>query len=89
MTGTGAAAPRTGWPAISGVVRRLPEYLTIWVPLLLSAAHLVSFSLWTIWISFTPSTLVPVSGWVGLRNYTAVMASRNWKIAFDNLLLFG
>ena len=69
--------------------RRLPEYLTIWVPLLLSAAHLVSFSLWTIWISFTPSTLVPVSGWVGLRNYTAVMASRNWKIAFDNLLLFG
>ena len=73
----------------SGVVRRLPEYLTIWVPLLLSAAHLVSFSLWTIWISFTPSTLIPVSGWVGLRNYTAVLASRNWQIAFDNLLLFG
>ena len=71
------------------MVRRLPEYLTIWVPLLLSAAHLVSFSLWTIWISFTPSTLVPVSGWVGLRNYTAVIASRNWNIAFDNLLLFG
>jgi glucose/mannose transport system permease protein len=84
-----AAAPRTGRPAKSGVVRRLPEHLAIWVPLLLSAAHLVSFSLWTIWISFTPSTLVPVSGWVGLRHYTAVMASRNWQIAVDNLLLFG
>ena len=70
-------------------LRRLPEYLTIWVPLLLSAGHLVSFALWTIWVSFTPSTLVPVSGWVGLRNYTAVMATRNWQIAFDNLLLFG
>jgi len=71
------------------MVRRLPEYLVIWVPLLLSAAHLISFSIWTIWISFTPSTLIPVSGWVGLRNYSAVLASRNWQIAFDNLLLFG
>jgi glucose/mannose transport system permease protein len=89
LTSIGAAAPRTGRPAISDVARRLPEYLVIWVPLLLSAAHLISFSLWTIWISFTPSTLVPVSGWVGLRNYNAVLASRNWQIAFDNLLLFG
>jgi glucose/mannose transport system permease protein len=44
------------------VLRRVPESLTIWVPLLLSAGHLVSFALWTIWVSFTPSTLVPVSG---------------------------
>jgi glucose/mannose transport system permease protein len=74
--------------AVDGL-RRLPELLTIWVPLLLSAAHLIVFALWTIWVSFTPSTLVPVSGWVGLRNYTAMMATRNWQIAFDNLLLFG
>ncbi|MGY3358637.1 glucose/mannose transport system permease protein [Bradyrhizobium sp. GM0.4] len=33
--------------------------------------------------------MVPVSGWVGLRNYSAVAASRNWQIALDNLLLFG
>ena len=82
-------ATRTGRPVTLGILRRLPEYLMIWVPLLLAAGHLVSFALWTIWISFTPSTLVPVSGWVGLRNYTAVMATRNWQIAFDNLLLFG
>jgi len=89
LTDAVAATARTGRPAIPGVVRRLPECLIIWVPLLLSAAHLVSFALWTIWISFTPSTLIPVSGWVGFRNYTAVMATRNWNIAFDNLLLFG
>lgn len=89
MTDSVAVASRAGQPTKPGVVSRLPEYLMIWVPLLLSAAHLVSFSLWTIWISFTPSTLIPVSGWVGLRNYTAVLATRNWKIAFDNLLLFG
>lgn len=86
---TTAVLTRPGQSAATELVRRLPEYLMIWVPLLLSAAHLVSFALWTIWISFTPSTLVPVSGWVGLRNYTAVAASRNWQIAFDNLLLFG
>jgi glucose/mannose transport system permease protein len=86
LTGPVSAARR---PALPEVVRRLPEHLMIWVPLLLSAAHLVSFALWTIWISFTPSTLVPVSGWVGLRNYTAVLATRNWQTAFHNLLLFG
>ncbi|MGY4417410.1 glucose/mannose transport system permease protein [Bradyrhizobium sp. LB7.1] len=89
MTDTVSPATRPGRPATSDLVRRLPEYLMIWVPLLLAAGHLVSFSLWTIWVSFTPSTLVPVSGWVGLRNYTAVLSSRNWQIAFDNLLLFG
>jgi len=86
---THVASRATGRSATSEMVRRLPEYLVIWVPLLLSAAHLISFSIWTIWISFTPSTLIPVSGWVGLRNYSAVLASRNWQIAFDNLLLFG
>lgn len=89
MTNAVSTATRPGRPATSETVRRLPEYLMIWVPLLLSAAHLISFSFWTIWISFTPSTLVPVTGWVGLRNYNAVLASRNWQIAFDNLLLFG
>jgi glucose/mannose transport system permease protein len=31
---------------------------------------------------------MPVSDFVGLRNYTLVLGTRNWKIAFDNLLLF-
>ncbi len=86
---TNTALTRPGRTATAEAVSRLPEYLAIWVPLLLSAAHLISFSLWTIWISFTPSTLIPVSGWVGLRNYNSVLSSRNWQIAFDNLLLFG
>ena len=89
MTDAVPAATPTGRPVTLGALRRVPEHLTIWVPLLLSAGHLISFALWTIWVSFTPSTLIPVSGWVGMRNYTAVMATRNWQIAFDNLLLFG
>ena len=87
MTEVVPAAVRNNRPV--ALVRRLPELLTIWIPLLLSAGHIVSFALWTIWVSFTASTLVPVSSWVGLRNYTAIMATRNWQIAFDNLLVFG
>ena len=83
-------AARTGrWRAQIAILRRLPEHLMIWVPLLVAAGHIIGFSVWTIWVSFTPSTLVPVSGWVGLRNYTAVMATRNWQTAINNLLLFG
>lgn len=80
------AAPRS---VLIDALRRAPELLVIWVPLLLAAGHIVTFALWTLWISFTPSTLIPVSGWVGMRHYTAVLATRNWQIAFDNLLLFG
>lgn len=65
------------------------QWVVIWVPLLISAGHVVLFTLWTSWISFTPSTLLPESGWVGLRNYQAVLATRNWQIAYANLLVFG
>ena len=88
MTSTSTASRRY-WPGIAAYFRRLPELLVIWIPLVLAAGHIVSFALWTLWMSFTPSTLIPVSGFVGLRNYNAVIATRNWQTAFDNLLLFG
>ena len=78
----------TGRPAFAAGLRRVPELLVIWGPLLIAAAHIVLFAAWTIWMSFTSSTLMPVSDFVGLRNYTLVLGTRNWKIAFDNLLLF-
>ncbi len=65
------------------------QWLVIWVPLLLNAAHVVVFTLWTTWVSFTPSTLLPAAGWVGLRNYEAMLGTRNWKIAYGNLMVFG
>ncbi|PMU33006.1 ABC transporter permease, partial [Pseudomonas sp. FW305-47B] len=49
MTDVASTAVRPGRSATSEAVRRLPEFLMIWEPLLLSAAHLISFSIWTIW----------------------------------------
>jgi glucose/mannose transport system permease protein len=74
---------------LGAALRQLPELFVIWAPLLLAAAHIVVFAAWTIWMSFTASTLMPANEFVGLRNYNSVLATRNWKIAFDNLLVFG
>jgi len=72
--------------------RRLGEVLpllAIWVPVLISIAHVTGFTLYTIWISFTGSTLLPSNEFVGLRNYAAVLATRNWKLAADNMVVYG
>jgi glucose/mannose transport system permease protein len=63
--------------------------LAIWPPLILSAGHVVVFTLWTAWLSFTPSTLLPESGFVGWRNYTTVMGTRNFHVAYVNIVIFG
>ena len=82
-----AQAPRTG-TAATWRDRVLPA-LAFWPPLILSAGHVVLFTLWTTWVSFTPSTLMPENGFVGLRNYTAVMATRNFHVAYTNIVIFG
>jgi ABC-type Fe3+ transport system permease subunit len=46
--------------ALAAALRQAPEWLVIWGPLLLAAAHIVVFAAWTVWISFTASTLMPV-----------------------------
>ncbi|GGJ40697.1 ABC transporter permease [Neoroseomonas lacus] len=64
-------------------------HLVLWPPLLVSVVHIIGFTGYTTWISFTSSTLIPENDFVGLRNYNSVLASRNWTIATENLLIFG
>jgi len=68
--------------------RILPQ-LVIWPPILVSCAYVIVFSCWTLWISFTRSTLLPDYQWSGFRNYSAMLASRNWQIAYGNLFIYG
>jgi len=72
--------------------RRLGSVLTecaIWLPLLVAAGNVVVFTLWTTWVSFTASSLMPDYTWVGLRNYWAVTRTANFQIAYVNLVIFG
>jgi len=63
--------------------------LAIWLPLLVAAGNVVVFTLWTTWVSFTASSLMPDYTWVGLRNYWAVTRTANFQIAYVNLVIFG
>ena len=63
--------------------------LAIWLPVAVSIFYVVGFTAYTVWISFTPSTLLPDNGWVGLRNYQAILHTRNWNIAAANIVVYG
>jgi len=70
---------------------RLGRYLPlviIWLPLLINAAHVVGFTAWTTWLSFTPSDLLPEYSWAGVRSYRAVLRTPSTEIAYINLLLY-
>jgi len=68
---------------------RLLPHLVIWPPILVSCAYVLLFSAWTIWVSFTRSTLMPDYSWAGWRNYSSMLAARNWHIAYTNLFIYG
>jgi len=63
-------------------------FAVIWVPLLINAAHVVGFTLWTTWLSFTPSGLLPDYTFTGLRSYWAVTRAPSTQIAYFNLVIY-
>jgi glucose/mannose transport system permease protein len=78
-------ATRTGWRTHFG--KTLP-LIVIWVPLLINAAHVVGFTLWTTWLSFTPSDLLPDYSFAGLRSYWAVTRAPSTQVAYINLVIY-
>lgn len=70
--------------------------LAAWTPrlvllptLLASVLYVLFFSLWTLWISVSNSTLLPDLSYAGFRHYAALWAHQRWTIAYTNLFLFG
>ena len=68
---------------------RVLPHLVIWPPILVSCGYVLVFTAWTVWVSFTQSTLMPDYSWAGWRNYSAMLATRNWQIAYTNLFIYG
>ncbi|WP_421723769.1 carbohydrate ABC transporter permease [Bauldia sp.] len=71
------------------------ERLVAAVPFVVLAPSLVAsfvyvfvFTVWTLYISLSNSTLLPTYGFVGLDNYEALWANRRWNVAYTNLFLF-
>ena len=66
-----------------------------WMPKLVLAPSLAmvlffvyGFILFSFYLSFTDSRLLPSFGWVGWANYEILFGLRNWKIAVSNLAIF-
>ena len=47
------------------------------------------FILWTAYISFSRSKMLPVYSWAGLVNYVRLWGQERWHVAIVNLALFG
>ena len=57
--------------------------------LIASFVYVFLFCGWTIWVSLSTSTLLPVLDFAGFEHYVALWQNRRWTIAYTNLFLFG
>jgi glucose/mannose transport system permease protein len=59
------------------------------VPAALIAAFMyVGTMVWTIWISFTSSKMLPVNNFVGFYQYQRLFADERWQISATNLIVY-
>jgi glucose/mannose transport system permease protein len=66
-------------------IAKLVAVLTLGI----AALYVVGFTLWTTWISFTDSTLLPDYTFVGLKHYARLLDTRIWQVAYGNLAVYG
>lgn len=69
--------------------------LQVWLPKLVLSPSLAmalvfvyGFILFTVYLSFTDSRILPSFGWVGLENYVKLFRLRHWEIAVTNMGVF-
>lgn len=57
--------------------------------LAVSVLYVVGFTLWTTWLSFTASTLLPDYSWIGLKHDGRLLADRVFQVAYGTLVVYG
>ena len=63
-------------------------WLAIAPSALASLVYVFGFSLWTLYISFSNSTMLPTYGFVGLKPYFDLWSNYRWQVAYGNLFYF-
>ena len=71
------------------------EKLGAWTPrlaiapgVIASLVYVFGFTLWTLYISMSNSTMLPTYKFVGLKPYFDLWSNQRWKIAYGNLFYF-
>ena len=79
---------RTTAPIRRRIGNLLPQ-LVLMPTLIAALIYVVLFSLWTIWISLSKSTLLPDMSFAGFDAYLTLWQSKRWTVSFTNLFVFG
>ena len=69
--------------------RDLPAKLTVTPAVLVALIVFVGCLLWTVYISFTGSRLLPNYEWAAFAQYERLFATARWQIAYSNMFIFG
>jgi glucose/mannose transport system permease protein len=81
--------PRSGaGDAVGWVQRNLPK-LVLSPSLAVILFFVYGFILWTIYLSFSASRILPNYTFVGLSQYERLWSTPNWYVALQNLAIFG
>jgi glucose/mannose transport system permease protein len=75
-------------PGLADRLGRAVPILVLTPSLIASFVYVFVFTGWTLWISLSNSTLLPVLDFAGLKNYASLWANRRWGVAYSNLFLF-
>jgi glucose/mannose transport system permease protein len=81
--------PRSGaGDAVGWVQRNLPK-LVLSPSLAVILFFVYGFILWTIYLSFSASRILPNYTFVGMAQYERLWSTPNWYVALQNLAIFG
>ena len=74
---------------MTGRLRALLPKAVLSPSVALMVVFVYGFILFTFFLSFTDSKILPSYGWVGADNYAKLFSLRHWKTAAANLAVFG
>lgn len=82
-------APKQGSGPAKGTRRfkGWPPYAAL-IPAALVALMYVGTMVWTVWISFTSSKMLPVNNFVGFEQYQRLFRDQRWQISATNLVIY-
>jgi len=63
-------------------------YVALTPAALIAAFMYVGTMVWTIWISFTSSKMLPINNFVGFYQYQRLFADERWQISASNLVIY-
>lgn len=86
-----AAAPvePASGPRLLDIIERALPRIVLGPTLLVSLIFVYGFILWTGWLSFTESRMLPRYELVGIVQYIALFENDRWWVALRNLAVFG